>query len=74
MIAQKMADQERSDFYVVFTMILCVLKSLEMSITMPSEVIWVSCQNLVLSEAILLDTKVKAKRIMVKTTYKSDLT
>ena len=48
---QKMADQERSDFYVVFTMILCMLKSLEVLITSLPELIWVSNQKLVLSEA-----------------------
>ena len=47
-----MADQERSDLYVVFTMILCALESLEMLITVLSELIWVSNQTLALSEAI----------------------
>ena len=49
---RKMADQERSDLYVVFTMILCALESLEMLIVLLSELIWVSNQAMVLSEAI----------------------
>ena len=48
----KMADQERSSFYIFFTMILCALRSLEMLITLLSELIWVSNQTLVLTEAI----------------------
>ena len=32
-ITQRMADQERSDLYVVFTMILCGLKSEEILLT-----------------------------------------
>ena len=45
--------QERSDLIVVSTMILCELESLEMLIILLSELIWVSNQTLVLSEAIL---------------------
>ena len=48
----KMADQKRSDFYVVFTMIVCVLELLEVLITSLPELIWVSNQKLVLSEEI----------------------
>ena len=52
MITLKMTDQERSDFYVVFKMILCAFDVLEVLMTSLSELIWVSNQNLVLSEAI----------------------
>ena len=52
MITLNMADQERSDFYVVFTIILCALELLEVLITSLPELIWVSNQTLVLSEAI----------------------
>ena len=48
-----MADQERSDFYVVFIMILCANEVLKVLITSLSELIWVSNQKLVLSEANL---------------------
>ena len=48
----KIAAQEQSDFYVVFTMILSALELLEVSITSLPELIWVSNQKLVLSEAI----------------------
>ena len=48
----KMVDQKRSDFYVVFTMILCALELLEVLITSLPELIWVSNQKLALSEAI----------------------
>ena len=51
-ITQKMADQDRSDFYVVFTMILCALKLPKVLISSLPELIWISNKNLVLSEAI----------------------
>ena len=51
-IMQKRADQERSDFYVVFTMTLCGFKSLQMLITLLSELISLSDQKLVVTEAI----------------------
>ena len=49
----KMADQERSDFYVVFTMILCTLKLQELSITSLSDLIQVSDQRLIIGLVIL---------------------
>ena len=51
-ITQKMSDQEQSDVYVVFTMILCEFKVLEMLTTSLPELIWVSNQKLVRREAI----------------------
>ena len=48
-----MADQERSDFYVDFTMILCALKSQELSIILLSDLIQVSDHRSILSVAIL---------------------
>ena len=39
------------DIYVVFTMILCALRSLETLIILLSKLMWVSNQKLVLSEA-----------------------
>ena len=51
-ITQKMADQERSDLNVLFAMFLCALESLEMLITLLSELIQVSNPMLVLTEAI----------------------
>ena len=47
-----MADQERSDVYVVYTMNLCELEKLEMLITLLSELIWLSNQTSELNEAI----------------------
>ena len=55
MITQKMADQERPDFNVVFTMILCTLNLLEMLITLLYELIWVSNQKLVLTKAEMIE-------------------
>ena len=53
-ITQKMADQERSDFYVVFTMILCALKSLEILITLLSELLCISNKNWCLGKQVNL--------------------
>ena len=47
-----MADRQRSDFFVVFTMILWALEKLEILVTLLSEHIWVLNQKSVLSEAI----------------------
>ena len=44
---QKMADQERSDIYVVFTINLSAPKSLEMLKTLLSEIMVVKNQKLV---------------------------
>ena len=52
MITQMMADQEWSHFDVVFTVILCALKSLQVLTTSLPELIWVSNQKSVLNEAI----------------------
>ena len=51
-MTQKMVDQEQSDFYVLFIIILCALKLLEVLITSLPELTWVSNKKLVLSEAI----------------------
>ena len=51
-ITQKMVDQERSDFYVVFTMTLCGIKSLQMLITLLSELISLSNQKLMVTEVV----------------------
>ena len=44
-LTQKMADQKRYDFYVVFTMILCAVKLSEALITLLSDLIQVSNQR-----------------------------
>ena len=44
MITQKMAGQERSDIYVVYTITLCALKLKDVVITLLSDLIYVSNQ------------------------------
>ena len=72
---QKMADRERSDFYVVFTMTLSMLgsyiKYVNNLLSEVSEAIWSS--PVIISFITYQTQKLRPQRIMVETVYKSDL-